>query len=54
MLKSRKKKFIAPVMGLIAPLFGVTQPWIKGYNGEGELGAMNRVNILAYLWIDKE
>ena len=42
------------VRGPVAPLFGATQPWIKGYNGEGELGAMNRVNIFAYLWVDKE
>ena len=42
------------VRGPIAPLFGATQSWIKGYNGEGELGAMNRVNIFIYMWVDKE
>ena len=41
------------VRGPISPLFGATQPWIKGYNGEGELGAMNRVNIFIYMWVDK-
>ena len=41
-------------MGPIAPLFGATQPWIKGYNGEGELGGMNRADVFQYLWIDKE
>ena len=30
------------IRGPIAPLFGATQPWFKGYNGEGELGAMQR------------
>ena len=42
------------IRGPIAPLFGATQPWLKGYNGEGELGSMNRGGIFAYLWIDKE
>ena len=42
------------VRGPIAPLFGATQPWIKGYNGEGDLGAMNRSNVFIYLWVDKE
>ena len=27
------------IRGPIAPLFGAIQPWLKGYNGEGELGA---------------
>ena len=42
------------IRGPIAPLFGVTQPWLKGYNGEGDLGQLNRADIFAYLWIDKE
>ena len=42
------------VRGPIAPLFGATQPWIKGYNGEGDLGGMNRSNVFIYMWIDKE
>ena len=42
------------VRGPIAPLFGVTQPWIKGYNGENELGGHQRSTIFQYLWIDKE
>ena len=41
-------------MGPVAPLFGATQPWIKGYNGEGELGGMNRADVFQYLWVDKE
>ena len=42
------------IRGPIAPLFGVTQPWIKGYNGEQELGGHQRSTIFQYLWIDKE
>ena len=25
-----------------------------GYNGEGELGAMNRADVFQYLWIDQD
>jgi peptide/nickel transport system substrate-binding protein len=42
------------IRGPIAPLFGATQPWLKGYNGEGELGRMNRAGIFQYLWIDQD
>ena len=42
------------IRGPIAPLFGATQPWIKGYNGEGDLGAMQRPTVLQYLWVDQD
>ena len=42
------------IRGPIAPLFGANQPWLKGYNGEGELGAMNRADVFQYLWIDQD
>ena len=42
------------IRGPIAPLFGATQPWIKGYNGEGDLGGMQRSNVFIYMWVDKE
>ena len=42
------------IRGPIAPLFGATQPWLKGYNGEGDLGSMNRSNVFAYLWVDQD
>ena len=42
------------IRGPIAPLFGATQPWIKGYNGEGDLGSMNRTDVFQYLWIDQD
>ena len=42
------------IRGPVAPLFGVTQPWIKGYNGEGDLGAMQRATVLLYLWVDQD
>ena len=42
------------IRGPIGPLFGATQPWLKGYNGEGDLGSMNRSNVFAYLWVDQD
>ena len=42
------------IRGPVAPLFGATQPWIKGYNGEEELGPMNRSDVFQYLWIDQD
>ena len=42
------------IRGPIAPLFGATQPWLKGYNGEVDLGASDKAIIFARLWIDKE
>ena len=41
------------IRGPIAPLFGATQPWIKGYNGEGDIGGMQRSTVLMYLWVDQ-
>jgi ABC-type transport system substrate-binding protein len=34
------------------PQFHAAQPWIIGYNGETELGDMDRILIMARLWID--
>ena len=42
------------IRGPRAPLFNVGQPWLKGYNGEGDLGGFQRMPIFARLWIDKE
>ena len=42
------------IRGPVAPLFGGTQPWIKGYNGEGDIGAMQRSTVLMYLWVDQD
>ena len=42
------------VRGPIAPLFSATQPWLKGYNGEGDLGSIQRSPIFARLWIDRD
>ena len=38
----------------IPPVFGVTQPWLIGYNGEVTLGVSYDTVILARLWIDWE
>ena len=32
----------------------VTQPWLKGYNGEMELGGHQRSTIFQYLWVDQD
>ena len=38
-----------------APNYSATQPWVKGYNGEGQISRQDRsVNIFARLWIDQE
>ncbi len=36
------------------PQFNVHQPWIKGYNGETDLGDMDRTMMFSRLWIDQE
>ena len=40
------------VWGPIVPYFVAVQPWVRGYNGEIELGEMDRNAIFARLWID--
>ena len=40
------------VWGPHAAKFNVAQPWIKGYNGEVQLGSMDRLVIFSRLWID--
>ena len=42
------------VRGPIAPQFGAAQPWLKGYNGEADLGTTDKAQILARLWIDQD
>ena len=42
------------IRGPKAPLFGATQPWLKGYNGETELGPTGRTAVFQYLWIDQD
>ena len=41
------------VWGPHAAKFNVAQPWIKGYNGEVQLGSMDRLVIFSRLWIDQ-
>ena len=36
------------------PQFNVHQPWIKGYNGETDLGDMDHTMMFSRLWIDQE
>ena len=42
------------IRGPRAPLFNVGQPWLKGYNGEGDLGHIQGMPIFARLWIDQD
>ena len=42
------------IWGPDAPQFHVSQPWLKGYNGEFWFGFVNRNPLLAHLWVDQE
>ena len=42
------------IWGPKVPLFNASQPWIKGYNGEVELGHSRSIALFARLWIDQE
>jgi hypothetical protein len=42
------------IWGPKIPQFNVLQPWVIGYNGEADLGDMDRWVLLARLWIDSE
>jgi peptide/nickel transport system substrate-binding protein len=41
------------VPGPEAPQFNVSQPWVKGYDGEGPLGGGDMRSIFSRLWIDQ-
>ncbi len=42
------------VWAIAAPTFEAVQPWVKGYNGELQLGGIDVNFVLARLWIDSE
>ena len=42
------------IWGPKVPMFNASQPWIKGYNGEVELGLSRGVAMLARIWIDQD
>ncbi len=42
------------VRGPHAAKFNAIQPWVKGYNGEVQLGSMDRMVIFSRLRIDQE
>ena len=42
------------IRGPLAPLFGASQPWIKGYIGETDLGLNAHKTWLAYVWVDQD
>ena len=42
------------IWGPRVPMFQVSQPWVRGYNGEVSLGELNFASILARLWIDQD
>ncbi len=41
------------VWGPHVPKFNLSQPWVKGYNGEVQLGSMDRLVIFSRFWIDQ-
>ena len=42
------------IWGARVPLMNVIQPWVIGFNGETELGSMDRQLMAARLWIDQD
>ena len=36
------------------PVFSVNHPWVKGYNGEWNMGRAQRNTLFARLWIDHD
>ena len=42
------------IWGPKAPIFNASQPWIKGYNGEVEMGLARAAAIFARIWIDQD
>ena len=42
------------IWGSRVPLMNVIQPWVIGFNGETELGSMDRQLMAARLWIDQD
>ena len=36
------------------PWFNVNQPWVKGYNGEVDLGWGDRMTVFPRIWIDQD
>ncbi len=42
------------VWGPKVPIFNASQPWIKGYNGEVEMGLARAAAIFARIWIDQD
>ena len=42
------------IWGARVPLMNVLQPWVIGFNGETELGSMDRQLMAARLWSDQE
>ena len=39
--------------GPVEPAYNVTQPWVKGHNGEYYMGAWNWNAVYARVWIDR-
>ena len=37
-----------------SPVFSVNQPWVKGYNGEWNMGRGERNTFMARIWIDSD
>ena len=42
------------IWGPDSPAYSVSQPWVKGYNGEGVMGNWQFEDLFARIWIDQE
>jgi peptide/nickel transport system substrate-binding protein len=42
------------IWGPDSPQYHVTQPWVKGYNGEASMGNWQWGELFARIWIDQE
>ncbi len=42
------------LFGPVEPSYNVTQPWLKGHNGEFYMGVWNKNAVYVRLWIDQE
>ena len=42
------------IWGPVSPMYHVSQPWLKGYNGEATMGNWQMSDLYARVWIDQE
>ena len=42
------------IWGPVSPMYHVSQPWFKGYNGEATMGNWQMSDLYARVWIDQD